>query len=583
MDNFNTPGEHTGRSFTDVAHSAAFILLSANIILSPWCYGSWEQWWFWPMMLLLLAAGFCSGVGALAESILPDALKSSLTGRFRSSRKIAALGIAAAPFLLYALARSQYPSGMNRPLVALHAERSLLLLFSPVLIAFVSFLSLTRRRLRILFAAMLANIAVIAFYGALMRLCCAIFPYPDDPKAGLDLVLWTRLPYYFGRAKGTFYCPSHFSAFINFGICILTAIAFLPPGKNGISLKRRIAAGAAALLLLFPNSLSQSRGGMISLALALAIGIPAFAMRGYKRSFRILAPLGFIALICAAFFIMLEATNVGNRLKSNSVYRVLTDKSAAEKSETLGKRISNAFWYDFDRGQYIDSALRAWKSNPIVGIGPGQHAVRWPEFDATRVTHDGSPIERPVDGDLTTMRRPRLTNDSVQLYEVHSDWTQLLEEFGVIGILLFLPLIVLLMISLYGNQTLTLRKAEISAAKQNSGSDADAENADAEGDGDDDDGEEEDEEEIAARRAATRRTRRRRRHSRNHRVRDTIPWRSGESATPFELSFPLAAMLCALVIIIHSLGDFSLQIPSLTWMLSFILTAGILSASKTHR
>ena len=65
-------------------------------------------------------------------------------------------------------------------------------------------------------------------------------------------------------------------------------------------------------------------------------------------------------------------------------------------------------------------------------IGPGQHSNRWAEFAATP---DGVV---PQKEDWSDLRRPRQMNDEFHLYEVHSDWTQLLEEFGIVGLALFL-------------------------------------------------------------------------------------------------------------------------------------------------
>ncbi|MCL1910411.1 MAG: O-antigen ligase family protein, partial [Kiritimatiellaeota bacterium] len=550
-------------SVPGVAHAAASVLLAANLIISPWLYGSWEQWWFWPMFALLVAAGFFSGAGALAESVMPDARASSLAGRFRCSRKIAILGLSAIPFYLYALIRARFPSGAESPLVSIAVERSLLRMFAPLLIAFIAFFSLNRRRLHFLSGAVLANIAVIAFFGAVSHL---FFKYTDEAGTAYDHVLWTRTLAYFGRLKGTFYCPNHFSIFIGLGICLLVAPAFFP-SKKTVS---RVLSGALAAALLFPNLLTQSRGGMMALVLALAVGVPLFAMRGYKSWWRFAMPAAFIVSLAVAVSVAVETTATGERLKGNAMYQVFFPKPGDNsKSGGFGERFRENFWYKFDRGRYISAALRAWESNPVWGIGPGMHSDRWSEFDAMKKDRNGNDVSRPVNGDWSQMRRPWIINDSIHLYEVHSDWTQLLEEYGAVGLALFLAPLAVLMWLLWGCQTLTLRKiALINSTGANGENSADDDSGD---DSDDDDDTPES------------RSSRRRRRSRHHRVRDDIPWRSGERPGVFELSLPLAALLCGLVIFIHSLGDFALQIPAITWVFSFIITAGILSATRTHR
>ena len=99
--------------------------------------------------------------------------------------------------------------------------------------------------------------------------------------------------------------------------------------------------------------------------------------------------------------------------------------------EELREKASETFWFHFDRGRYIGAALRAWRSNPVWGIGPGQNQHRWPQFAASE---DGV---RAEPGHPETLKRPRLMNDYYHLYEVHSDWVQLLEEYGWVGFALF--------------------------------------------------------------------------------------------------------------------------------------------------
>jgi len=78
------------------------------------------------------------------------------------------------------------------------------------------------------------------------------------------------------------------------------------------------------------------------------------------------------------------------------------------------------------RGRMYGGAVRAWKSAPWFGIGPGMHQNLWPHFAATE------------DGDRESGVWPTLSNDYMHSYEVHNDWLQLLEEYGVVGALLFL-------------------------------------------------------------------------------------------------------------------------------------------------
>lgn len=116
-----------------------------------------------------------------------------------------------------------------------------------------------------------------------------------------------------------------------------------------------------------------------------------------------------------------------NRLKGHPLWRVWERNSGA----ALREKAVDAFWHSFDRGQYIGAALRAWRSNPVWGIGPGQNTHRWPQFAATP---DGV---RAEPGHPEKLKWPRLLNSGYHLYEVHSDWVQLLEEYGIVGFVLF--------------------------------------------------------------------------------------------------------------------------------------------------
>lgn len=121
-----------------------------------------------------------------------------------------------------------------------------------------------------------------------------------------------------------------------------------------------------------------------------------------------------------------------NRMKGHpfwSTWEALGKDGGGDRSAwDLAKE---TFWYRFDRGWYLGIALRAWRSNPVWGIGPGQNQHRSTQFAAT---DDGVRAEPGRPGSL---KKPRLLNNDYHLYEVHSDWVQLLEEYGIVGFALF--------------------------------------------------------------------------------------------------------------------------------------------------
>ncbi|MFC1452886.1 hypothetical protein ACFLSJ_06020, partial [Verrucomicrobiota bacterium] len=78
------------------------------------------------------------------------------------------------------------------------------------------------------------------------------------------------------------------------------------------------------------------------------------------------------------------------------------------------------------RGRMMAGAFRAWKTSWLVGIGPGMHRNLWAHFSAS------------ADGDREKGRWPSLITTRFHSFEVHGDWLQLLEEYGLAGLALFL-------------------------------------------------------------------------------------------------------------------------------------------------
>ena len=586
-------------------HLAAFLCAGAAVLVSPLLFGSWEMWWFWPMALLVFLACLLCGAGALVESALLPRSAPRAPHRHMPLRALAALALCV-PFLLYAAVRALFPSGPGSPLVAMECERSLLLFFTPVALALVMLLSSRpawRHRLLWCAVGVAAAVSAIGLWSHF--------------ATGDTQVLWSKgVDFaYNGRLSGTFFCPNHFSAYANLFVCLLLAAALTP------RVARRKAAlfalGAAALAAT--DYLSLSRGGFASLALGLAVGVPVFGLRGRSPWRRAVSVAAVVALVVVAalgvrysssverfaaedvpsvrfekprpaeleyadgrtarvrvagfdnakFHVfeegaekrvsvpaaevarivfapraagLSEGWKMGDALRlertralagggertvhrychgdvlryedgawTERVYNPLMNRVAghslwkawagAENSAAFREKLHDAFWYSFDRGQYIGSALRAWRSNPVWGIGPGQHSNRWAEFEASP---DG--VRPDPDGPADAFKRPRQRDYGKHLYEVHSDWTQLLEEYGLAGLALFLlPLGGVLWI-LYDRQRSV-----------------------AAGDG-----------------------------------------------PALARALPLGALLYCIVLVLHSFGDFSLQMPSIVWLFAFVLSSAVL-------
>ncbi len=533
MDNDDDYSPSKRFNFSELMHRLAFSCVLLNIVLGPWCFGSWEMWWFWPMASLIFSSCFFSGVGTLLSVMTrDDDTASPLKGYFKMNRSVLAILITALPFLIYAIIRAEFPSAPGLPLVAMETERSLLLFFTPAAIAPVMFLSFTRRRVKILLLAFLINALVIAIYALVLELI-----------GKEDYVLWVLSPWtYGGRAKAPFFCPNHLSAYMNLGICLCLAIVFAPK----IKIRLKIAAAVAFIVMASANFLTLSRGGISSLLIGLFIALPFVAMRGHRLIFRLLTPVIIIGCIATTVLAIRYTSNpLMERINSHHLYKTVVKNWGTDE---WGSKVHDAFWYGFDRGTYIQSALRAWKSSPVWGIGPGQHSNRWAEFNPT------DDAVKPINGDISTMKKPRYVNNSQHLYEVHSDWTQLLEEYGSVGLMLFLiPMCVLLVVT-YISQTTMNRYALKKASKKDSESSFKS-----------------DDESV---------------------VFETERWRSGhhrdwtdsmedENISQIERVLPLASLMACIVMTIHSCGDFSFQMPSITWAFAVLIAGGVLVSVKT--
>ena len=584
----------------DAFHAAALWCVGAVVLVSPWTFASKEMWWFWPMVAVLsLGCLFC-GAATLVESVFLHDQDSPVRRHRIPVRAFGAMALCA-PFLLYAFVRAQFPSAPGFPLVRMEATRSLLRYFTPFALALVLVLSSHRRGRAALLRLFLLDTFVLAAYGL----------WNHFHSADMN-VLWV-VPNefydftYAGRISSSFFCPNHFSMWLDVAICVLLGAALAPGGRPR---ERRLCA-LGALLLLPVDALTLSRGGVGALAIALFVLVPTVGLRGRRPLWRVLGTLGVLAVAAAAafavryaawtretpldrigsirfgegrrastpagektfvayeagrfrvagengksvlvpaadllpatFFPSPAATNeagrfavqvrdkktrrvdcseplelsadgalryrvynpVMNRMKAHPFWQAWEKLGSAPagggEPQSAWELAKDTFWYHFDRGLYIGAALRAWRSNPVWGIGPGQNEHRWPQFAATE---DGV---RAEPGHPETLKKPRLTNDYYHLFEVHSDWVQLLEEYGTVGFVLFcIPLAGIVVLVL-------VRQSEMDRSE----------------------------------------------------------------APALDRGLPLGVLLALGAVAVQSLFDFSLQMPCIDWLFGFLVASAVLSS-----
>lgn len=544
-------------------HKLAFFCVCGVAILGPWAFSAWEMWWFWPIALLLFAGVLFAGVGSIIEMIINSSYGDTApeVGYFIFGKRKLVMLISIIPFIAYAIVRFVFHTDTQHQFVYMDGERSLLLFITPVLLAVTMLLVCTRKRLVWLCFAILINMFLVAIYSIINH-------YVTNDT----LVLWFEVPrsmWYGGRATGVFFCPNHLSAFMNFGIIFSIAI-LLTPRKKGVDLKQvlwlNILAATVLPFLLWANVLTLSRGGMASLFVALVVGLSIFGFSNVKPLKRIGIILGVIISAVLLLVLIFSTENiVHERCKKHGFYRLMTEES----EQSFGERLHETFWYGFDRGWYIGSALRAWESNPVWGIGPGQHSSRWGEFAAT------------PDGTREPFKAPKMRNDGYHLYEVHSDWTQLLEEYGIVGIVLF----IIPMLTIFGGLINAKRQAlkdlrthsESHSTRrkyidENTSIEAHHKANDDSLDGNIDEAALDNNEEH---------------HHKHHRKHRKTEYGFATLTTPAEFkiaaALPLAALLMCICMIFHSIGDFSFQIPTIVWTFAIFVASALMINSEIKR
>lgn len=422
-----------------------FALLAVVVLGAPWLFGAWEMWWFRPFMTALWAALFLSAV-RLVLAGRPTVPMNVLP----RSALIAAIGYGA--FLVYCIARAVSST------VFMDAERSILLLLSPAIIAVTVMTSLKPLHINVLFGAIMADLFALGLYGIL-----------NHHYTGSEFVMWVKTEFtqYAGRATGSYFCPDHFSGAMELllaaALGLITGLDRIwvswsahdvadasdatssaqPDGRRPRRRSRRhhrhltawrIIGLAMTLVAAWGIVLSQSRGGGLTFIVVCAAAAMMTTMRMPFKT-RWIVRLSGIALLAAGLAVFLASNSTfAGRFKEyvnpNIVQGAVPDP--------VVERIAIAVKSDARYNMY-SAAIRAWQASPVWGIGAGMHQHVWPSVAAS------------PDGDRATGRWPSRPNSDRYSYEVHSDWLQLLEEYGVVGFLLLaIPAMALLVMLIRG-------------------------------------------------------------------------------------------------------------------------------------
>jgi O-antigen ligase len=384
--------------------TARFFFLCLPVLVGPWLFGAWEMWWFWPFTLSVFLSSLLFGLDLLLNkppAVAPEPVDTECSPT--AFTKGAAVALFYAVFLLYAGVRALQAD------VWMEAERSFLLHLTPFLIGLqVLYGFETGQRRRFLWL-IVANLALLGLYGIV-----------NHALTGSRFVLWEegyRKYFEHGRASGSYFCPDHFAGAMELALALGLGLA-LTRREDGL---RRGGGAALCLIALTGVILSKSRGGGLTVVVVLVAALIWGFMRWPARKrwwWRISAATS-AAIVLVVFWN--AGTGYAKRFSSYFTIEGTQEKTIRQIGDLAFEKARAT-----SRGRMIGGALRAWRDAPVFGIGPGMHQHLWPHYAASS------------DVDRESGIWPSLPNYNFHSYEVHSDWVQLLEEYGVVGLLLFL-------------------------------------------------------------------------------------------------------------------------------------------------
>jgi len=395
----------------------------------------------------------------------------------RPPRLAVVIAVVFVPFLMYASARFFLAE------VWQDAEKSLMLHLTAFLLSVQIVFFMSERARKILLWTLAVNLCLIGIYGIVNHIFW-----------GSARVLWvpgydTYLREH--RATGSYFCPDHFAGAME--ILMAVSLGFALSRDSGRT--ARLAGSAMAVIALAAVFLSKSRGGGLTV---LMMGAAALAWGFHQWPRRIRMWWRVIGVAAAGLALVLVVLCV-----RSYVDRFVSYWQCGEEDVRLAG-LARA-WRESCRGRMYGAALRAWRTSPVWGIGPGMHQNLWPHFAATE------------DGDREGGVWPSMPNYDFHSYEVHSDWLQLLEEHGIAGMILFLPAVVACFAFLLRGlrcESLLWEKSE---------------------------------------------------------------WRGPGTGCCAAI---LGSLLAGVAMAFHSLGDFNLQIPANTWLLSSVAACGVACACR---
>ena len=380
----------------------AFVLLSVAILVAPWFFGAREMWWWWGFTSVIVLATLVAGVRLLfSGAALPWSTPSPEPSGGRRLRPMLCF-LTFLPFLAYAVVRG-FQAGVH-----IDAQRSLLLFLLPVAVGLHIVFGFSRRQVRLLHLLIAADLFLLGAYGLV-----------NHALTDSRLVLWAEgYPQYIRdvRATGTYFCPNHFSGIMELALCLGGGV-LLAREKPPVSKAWAVVLCCVALAGIL---LSKSRGGGLTV-LVLGAATLCWGFHQWPPAVRWYARIGIVCVAAACIVLLTPFTR--GYVERFRAYAAMTEagEQGTTRLQAVAKKLSRT-----PRGRMYAGAVRAWRTAPVWGIGPGMHQNLWPHFAATD------------DGDREAGKWPSQRSDVKHSYAVHNDWLQLCEEYGIVGLLLFL-------------------------------------------------------------------------------------------------------------------------------------------------
>lgn len=475
----------------------AFGVTAIIVLLSPWCFGAWEAWWFWPFTGLVFIATSIFGTQLLLRATHHE--RHTVSGRSQvrangdrrrrrmvqtASRKPLRIICLATSLLFLCYATMRF---LRAP-VFVDAQRSLLLFVAPFLLGLQIVYGFNSQRRFLLHRMILFNLLLLGLYGIL-----------NHSITGSSLVLWRPgFSQYFGadRASGSYFCPDHYAGIMEIALCMALGIVC----ARDSTWRWRLAGVLVSIVSVTGVIMSKSRGGGMTVVVILAAACVWGVAQYPPRRRWAMRSIAVAVLVAGLLGITLTGNAYITRFATWFGWEQSQDRPLSEMTRVVWKRVQRSSRWNMSSG-----ALRAWRESKLKGIGPGMHQTIWPHVAAS------------PDGDVESGQWPSRLNNQRYSYEVHNDWIQLLEEYGIIGFALLLAAVVAMGGSLLSSIRSAVGQRACGAPSRTTGS---------------------------------------------------------------QFALVTGALLSLLALAFHSLGDFNLQLPATGWLFGVILATGLEAATR---